>query len=181
MKGPVHAALGFAAAVFALHAAAQSDTRGHAGAAFGKAKSPVACPAGGSCDDDTSAWKLFVGGRVDENFGGEISFVQTQDFARTGGELNMRALNLSALAGIPLGKKAWLFGKAGLLRGHTEIGAGNGDGWGASFGVGAMIDVSRRLALRVDWDRYRVKLPPGGEDHASLDFLTVGAQYVFGK
>jgi hypothetical protein len=140
------------------------------GGAYGEAK----------VDDRANAWKVFLGGRFDERFGGELAFLQTRDFPRAGSEpLKMRAVNFSVHAGIPLPRNSYLFGKAGVLRGHAQIGEAFEDDWGPSYGAGAMIGLSRRLALRIDWDRYRFDTPFSG--HVNLDLVTVGAQYQFGK
>ena len=49
-----------------------------------------------------------------------------------------------------------------------------------SFGVGGMIGLTRNLALRLDWDRWRFKMPAGGGDRENIDTLTLGAQFTFG-
>ena len=54
------------------------------------------------------------------------------------------------------------------------------NGWGPSFGVGGQLGLTRHVALRLDWDRYRFKLPGGGGDRENVDTLTLGAQYTFG-
>ena len=142
----------------------------YAGAAYGKAE----------VDERANAWRVFLGGRFDERFGGELTFLKTHDFPRAGAEpLKMRAVNFSVHAGIPLPRNSYLFAKAGILRGHSQIGEVFEDDWGPSFGAGAMIGLSRRLALRIDWDRYRFDTPFSG--HANLDLVTFGAQYQFGK
>jgi hypothetical protein len=177
----VKSALLLVLALLSLPAAAQTADTGFAGAAFGRAKSGLPCPPGDTCDDNASAWKLFFGGRFDENFGGEVSFIQTRDFERTASDhVSTRAFNLSVLAGIPLPRNSFLFGKLGVLLGHVEVGGISQDGWGPSFGVGGMIGLTRNLALRLDWDRYGFKMPSGGGERENIDMLTVGAQYVFG-
>ena len=175
------AALLLLATLLSVPAAAQTGDTGFVGAAFGKAKSRIDCPPGDSCDDNANAWKLFAGGRFDENFGGEVSFVQTRDFERAASDhLSTRAVNFGILAGLPLPRNSFVFAKAGVLLGHVEIGAVSQDGWGPSFGLGGLVGVTRNLALRLDWDRYGFKMPSGGGERENVDMLTVGAQYVFG-
>lgn len=162
-----------AAFVFAPAALAQLDPAEslYVGGAFGKGKVQ---------DGRANAWKAFLGGRFDERFGGELTFLQTRDFSRSGGEpLAMRAVNFSVHAGVPLPRNSYLFGKVGILRGHSEIGQAFEDDWGPSYGAGAMIGLSRSFALRLDWDRYRFDTPFSG--HVNLDMVTLGAQYQFGK
>jgi len=163
----VCATLAFAPAATAQLEPAESL---YLGAAYGKAK----------VDERANAWKIFLGGRFDERFGGELTFLQTRDFPRTGSEpLEMRAVNFSVHAGIPLPRSSYLFGKVGILRGHSQVGEVFQDDWGPSYGAGAMIGLSRRLALRADWDRYRFDTPFDGQ--RNLDVVTLGAQYQFGQ
>lgn len=198
MKTPLLATLALTATAAALPAAAQPTdtnpsgslrmpyqgefwTTGHVGAAFGRAKSDIPCPAGGACDDKTNAFKVFAGGRFNNTFGGEVTYLKTGEFARSpGGDVDMQALNFGILAGIPLPRNSSIFGKLGVLWGHTEAASLSQNGWGPSFGVGGMIGLTRHIALRADWDRYRFKLPGGGGDRENIDMLTLGAQYTFG-
>ena len=157
---------------------------GHVGAQIGQTRSEFACPTGG-CEDNTTAVKLFAGGKFNNTFGGEISYFRTQDFDRpaaAGGDISVYALNFGLLAGIPLGANSSVFGKLGLMYGHTEVGSGtSGNGWGPSYGLGAQIGITRGWALRADWDRYRFKLPAGGGDRENVDAFMIGAQYTFGN
>src|SRR3954470_13741345 len=156
-------------------------TTGHVGAALGHAKSHIPCPPATSCDNDTTAFKAFAGGRFNNTFGGEITYLKTQPFDRSPqSDIDMQALNFGLLAGIPLPRNSSVFAKAGVLWGHTEAGPATQNGWGPSFGLGGMLGLTRQVALRLDWDRYRFKLPGGGGDRENVDTLTLGAQYTFG-
>jgi OmpA-OmpF porin, OOP family len=193
------AALGVAAALpsFAQSTYPPSDTfrmpyqkefwtTGHVGVEVGRAKLDLSCPAGASCDDSANAGKIFAGGRFNNIFGGEISYLKTGDFERSGpgttGNINLQAVNFGLLAGVPFGpsRNSSIFGKLGVLWGHTEAGNASQNGWGPSFGVGAAIGITRGWALRLDWDRYRFKLPSGG-DRENIDTLMIGAQYTCGN
>jgi OmpA-OmpF porin, OOP family len=191
--------LGIAATALALPAAAQSTassgwrmpyqsdfwTTGHVGAQIGSARLDLECPAGATCDDRTGAFKLFAGGKFNNTFGGEVSYMKTQDFTRSiggiGSDLDMQAVNFAVLAGIPLGMNTSVFGKLGALWGHTEAGGASQNGWGPSFGLGAQIGLTRAWAARLDWDRYRFKMPAGGGDRENIDTFMIGAQYTFGN
>jgi hypothetical protein len=198
VKRSIHAAIGLIAAALALPVAAQSTpstdtntttmpyqsefwTTGHVGAALGRARSDIPCPPGGSCDSNTNALKVFAGGRFNNTFGGEVTYLKTGEFARSpGGDIDMQALNFGLLAGIPLPRNSSIFAKVGALWGHTEQASASQNGWGPSFGVGGQLGLTRHVALRLDWDRYRFKLPGGGGDRENVDTLTLGAQYTFG-
>lgn len=163
-------------------------TTGHLGASLGRGKFDLSCPAGATCDDTANVGKAFAGGRFNNTFGAEASYLKTGDFDRSGpgttGNVNLQALNFGLLAGIPFGfgMNSSVFGKLGVLWGHTEAGNASQNGWGPSFGVGALIGVNRSWALRLDWDRWRFKLPGGsGGDRENMDTLMVGVQYTLGN
>jgi len=159
-------------------------TTGHAGIEIGQSKLDLNCPSGVSCDDRANAFKLFAGGRFNNTFGGEISYLNTNNFNfGPGGNINLQAVNFGLLAGVPFGpSKNWsIFCKLGLLWGHAEAGDTSQNGWGPSYGVGATVGLTRGWALRADWDRYRFKMPGGGGDRENVDSLMIGAQYTFGN
>src|SRR5207244_7299587 len=116
-------------------------TTGHVGASFGRGKFDASCPSGASCDDSANAGKLFAGGRFNNIFGGELSYLKTGEFKRSTGNVDMQAANFGLLAGIPfgVGMNSSIFGKLGVLWGHTEAGGASQNGWGPSFGLGANI------------------------------------------
>ena len=60
-------------------------TTGHVGASVGRGKLDTSCPTGASCDDTATALKLQAGGRFNNIFGGEVSYLQTDDFERSSG------------------------------------------------------------------------------------------------
>ena len=157
-------------------------TTGHAGIELGRSRLDIGCPTGATCDQHANAAKLFARGRFNNVFGGEVSYLQTNNFGFPGGNLKLQAVNFGLLAGVPFGpnRNSSVFAKAGLLWGHSELGDTSQNGWGGSYGLGATVGVTRAWAVRLDWDRYRFKLPGGGGDREDVDSFLIGAQYTFG-
>ena len=158
-------------------------TTGHVGAAIGRSSFKKSCPPGADCDDSATAGKLFAGGRFNNTFGGEITFLHSGDFNRSTGDVSLQALNFGLLAGIPfgVGMNSSVFGKVGAFWDHAEAGNLSQNGWGPSFGLGAMFGLNRNWSVRVDWDRWRFKMPGGGGDRENVDTVMIGAQYTFGN
>jgi len=191
------AVLSLTAAAFAVPAAAQPTdttsnswrmpyqsefwTTGHVGAGIGRARSDIPCPPGGACDSTANAFKVFAGGRFNNVLGGEVTYLKTGAFDRSpSGDIDMQALNFGALLGVPLPHNSSVFAKLGVLWGHTEAGSATQNGWGPNFGVGTIIGLTSSIAMRLDWDRWRFKMPAGGGDRENIDTITLGAQYTFG-
>ena len=158
-------------------------TTGHIGGSLGRSKFDANCPAGATCDDEATAVKLFAGGRFNNTFGGEVTFLHSGDFKRSSGDVNVQAVNFGLLAGIPfgVGMNSSVFGKLGAFWDHVEAGNRSQNGWGPSIGLGALIGINRNWAVRLDWDRWRFKMPAGGGDRENVDTLMLGAQYTFGN
>jgi hypothetical protein len=184
----------FAAPVFAQSGTAsdsglrmpyQKDfwTTGHVGGSIGRSSFKASCPAGADCDDSATAAKLFAGGRFNNTFGGEVTFLHSGDFNRSTGDVSVQAVNFGLLAGIPfgVGMNSSIFGKLGVFWDHAEVGSLSQNGWGPSVGVGALIGINRSWAVRLDWDRWRFKMPGAGGDRENFDTLLIGAQYTFGN
>ncbi len=157
---------------------------GNAGLSLGRTKLHAPCPAGSSCDLRDGGWRAHVGGRFNNIIGGEIGWVDFGDFPRGGGETSIAGLDLKLLAGIPIGENSSIFGKLGTAYLRTKVGGtvpgfttGKDSHWGATYGIGAQVGLTRNWAIRGDIDRYRVKFPGGGKDN--VDSYMIGAQYSF--
>jgi len=159
-------------------------TTGHVGASIGRSSLKTSCPPAVDCDDSATAAKLFAGGRFNNTFGGEVTFLHSGDFNRSNGDVRVQLVNFGLLAGVPFGpgKNSSVFGKLGAFWDHAEAGGSlSQNGWGPSIGLGALIGVNRNFAVRLDWDRWRFKMPGGGGDRENFDTLMIGAQYTFGN
>src|SRR5207248_10692128 len=73
-------------------------TTGHAGIELGRSRLDIGCPTGATCDQHANAAKLFAGGRFNNVFGGEVSYLQTNNFGFLGGKLKLQAVYFVLLA-----------------------------------------------------------------------------------
>jgi len=158
---------------------------GHAGASIGGTRLRADCPSGVNCDNTEQALRFHVGGTFNRNLGAEVGYLKLGDFSRGGGEIDSDALDLAFIAGIPFGSNSMVFAKLGGVHAWTKVTAdspavdtGKANGWGPRGGLGLQLGLNRNWALRVDADRYRIRMPGMGREN--VDTLTVGAQYTFG-
>ena len=156
---------------------------GHAGVSFGAAKFQGDCPSGFNCDDKDQFLKAYAGGRFNNTFGLELGVMNFGKFDLGGGETDGWGADLALIAGIPIGANSAVFAKVGAVYARMDVTGsapgfetGKERGFGARWGVGAQVGLSRDWALRADYDRYRVPLPG---DHEDIDTLTLGVQYTF--
>jgi OOP family OmpA-OmpF porin len=161
----------------------QSGFWGYAGINAGRSNYNAGC-GGTSCDVDANAGKFYFGGKFNNNVGMEVGYVNMGKADFAGGHLEAHGLNISLVAGVPIGTNSSVFGKIGTTAGRTKVSGtipavqtGTDDGWGLSYGIGGQIGLTPQWALRLDADRYRYRfIGIGRED---VDTLTVGLQYTF--
>jgi OOP family OmpA-OmpF porin len=163
----------------------QSGFWGHAGFNFGQSKMDDACIAGAICDDKDQTFRLYAGGRFNNAVGLEAGVFNPGKFRRGGGETDGWGIDLTLVAGVPIGANSAIFGKLGAAYSRMEVSGnvagfqtGKERGFGPRYGIGGQVGLTPQWAVRADWDRFRLALPGGKED---FDMLTLGAQYTFGR
>jgi OmpA-OmpF porin, OOP family len=142
----------------------------------------------GSVDGDDSGFKIYGGYQFNPYFGMEITYVDLGKatysgsfFGQpvTGGSLETTGANFSAVGTIPLNPTFSLFGKLGFFvweqkARDTTNGlpfSGKDDGGDLSLGLGANINLTRNVSLRLEWERF--------EAFDSIDFLSLGVAFRF--
>ena len=125
-------------------------------------------------DDHDDLWKAYVGGTINDVFGVEASWVDFNKARSGAASFDADGWGLSAIFNIPLGPASSVFLKAGqfwwdsnsVLGGLARSRDGNDPFFGAGLRFGA------GLALRLEWERYKVT-------NIDIDTYTVGLQLGF--
>ena len=164
----------------------RGDFWGYIGASAGESKFDSNCHRTDifACDQRDTAWKLFAGGKFNQNFGLEAAYTDFGKVNANGGETDAWAGSLSLVGTVPIGTRFDVFGKVGGLYGRTNVSAspstlfdtGHKSGWGWTYGVGADFNLTQNVALRVDYDRYKLDFVGGRQD---LDMASAGVQFRF--
>jgi OOP family OmpA-OmpF porin len=144
----------------------------------------------GSTDKKDGVWKLFGGYQLNRNVAieggyvdmGKASVAGPQGFASA----ESNAWQIGAVGSLPLSQQFALTGKLGVARTSTDSsGIINGAAFAntqhntaPTYGLGLRYDLSQTVALRSDWDRYRIQNGAFGGKSDS-DLFTVGAQFKF--
>ena len=182
-------ALGFGLAAPSF-AQTQSDTWrmpyergfwGHAGVSAGPSRLDADCPAGTSCDDKDYMFRAYAGGRFNNTIGLELGVLNLGKYQRGGGDTDGWGADIALIAGFPIGANSAIFGKVGAIYARTEVdgtglNTGKERGFGARFGIGGQLGLTKEWAIRADLDRYQLPLPGGKEN---LDSVMFGVQYTF--
>jgi OOP family OmpA-OmpF porin len=193
------AALGVAAAAFALPAAAQmrmpSLSSAYIGGGIGQSKAKDGCDAIGvatSCDDKDTAWRVFAGYQFNRNIAAELGYA---DLGKIGfsvgalgsGEVKATAWDLSAIGLWPVANQFSIFGRLGFYNAETKIsgviGGGKKRTTDLTFGLGVQYDFTRNFGVRGEWQRYSdVKSHSdlfGTNGKSDVDVLGVSLVYRF--
>jgi len=190
------AALGLAAAAFALPAAAQMSAGNlYLGASIGQSSAKDFCDglsgSGVNCDDKDTAWRLFGGYQFHPNIAVELGYSDLGKAKASGGGAEVSdeatAWDLTAVGSWPLANQFSIYGRFGFY--HSEVtskaslsgfGSGSEDKstTDITFGIGARFDMTRNLGIRGEWQRYN-DMKDAFDSKSNVDVFSIGVLYRF--
>src|SRR5262245_13175936 len=140
---------------------------------------------GDSLDRSETGYGLDLGYRVNRNFGVEASYADLGKFhfetAAGEGDFHPKSVSLAAVGILPLEAGWSLFGKAGVARTETKVGApfdSSDSENGVLAGAGVMYDFNRTLFAKAGWDHYdKAGTDATGDGHVDLYSLGVGYRF----
>ena len=164
------------------------------GASAGQATADISCPAGTSCDDKDTAWKVYGGLEVNEYISMEAGYVDLGKVGYSGaktGSRETKGMLLQLVGTYALNPSFTLIGRGGMNFLATDVngtiaGTPNNNAsdtdvvWSA--GLGAQYNFTQSVGLRMEWERYFKPGSPaanGGTGEANVDLLSAGVVYKF--
>ncbi len=154
------------------------------GASVGQSSFDISCPAGNSCDDTDTAWKLYGGLEVNEYIQMEFGYADLGEAKISNiATAEVNGMTIQAIGNLALNPSFSLIGRGGMNILNLEVNApGYNEGdtdvaW--SLGLGAQYNFTKSLGLRVEWERY---FKVGDEDttgDVDIDLLSAGLVYKF--
>ncbi len=177
---------------------AQANEGWYGGVSVGSSEVDDACtgiiPAGVTCDDSDTGFKLFFGKQATKNWGGEFGFVDLGEASASGLGVTVAVeadgFFAAGTGTVPLGQneRFALFGKLGvILWGVTAessvAGLGSAffseDGISPMFGLGFKYDFTERVEIRAEWEKFDLG-DKSTRGEADVDLFTVGVVVWFG-
>ena len=119
-------------------------------------------------DEEDTGWKILGGYQLNRNFAAELGYGTL--FDKDGVEVT--AWDLVGVGILPLNNQFSVYGKLGFAMWEAEGPGGSVDGTDLTYGVGAQYDLTPKLGLRLQWQRYDT-------DDEEADAFTLGAIYRF--
>jgi OOP family OmpA-OmpF porin len=164
------------------------------GASVGQSSSNISCPAGVSCDDSDTAWKIFGGMEMNEYISMEVGYIDLGTVHYSGAKTGTRYTNgmiMDVLGTYSINPSFTLIAKGGLnilnaevngtIAGTPNNNTGNTDvAW--SVGVGAQYNFTPAVGLRMEWERFFQVGDSnynGGTGQVDVDMLSAGLVYKF--
>lgn len=121
--------------------------------------------------------KGFIGWQFSPYFGLEGGLYDLGRIDNASGELRTRGLYVDAVGTLPLAPNWSLLGSAGLTQARLKSSFGSDSSPGLKLGVGVQYDLTPRVALRAQYERYRFS--SAFDDKANVGETTVGVRVGF--
>jgi OOP family OmpA-OmpF porin len=154
------------------------------GGQIGQSKLKFDCPAGLSCDDTDTAFRIFGGYNFNKNFGVELGYADlgkaTFSAAGVSGDAKATAWDVMAVGTLPLNPKFDLYGKLGWYFADTKMSGVLSDSKSNSdftFAVGGAYNFNKNLSARLEWQQY-TKVG-SDSNNGDVDVIGVGVVYKF--
>ena len=181
----------------AVPAAAQTLNGFYVGASVGQSEAKSWCSGadvGVSCDDTSTAWKVFGGYQFNRYLAAEAGYTNLGRFKASldplTDEAKVTAWEAAAIGIAPLADRLSAFGRLGLYRANVKettnfAGDFENDNNDLTFGAGLAYQFTPHFGLRGEWQRYRnvgggdVALGSGEGQKSNIDVFSLGALWRF--
>ncbi len=111
-----------------------------------------------SLDDNATAWKVYGGMMITENFGFEAGWTDMGDMTDTGADVETEAFVASGIAALPITETFSIYGKLGVAFWDQDINTTNYDGTDLTYGVGAKLIFMEQFHARLEWEQINADL-----------------------
>jgi OOP family OmpA-OmpF porin len=167
----------------------------YAGVHLGQAKAKSSCDdfsgiPGVSCDDKDTSWKILGGYQVNRNFAAELAYSDFGEIKASGpggtATAKSQAFELVGVGILPIADRFSLYGKLGIYHANVDVKVrtftlnadASGDSTDLTYGFGAGFDITRRVTLRAEYQKYNdVGDSDTGKD--DIDVISVGVLFRF--
>ena len=165
------------------------------GLGAGATKFDDSCPGGAvvgfTCDDNGTSWRAFGGYQFNENFGYELGYANlgktTQSTAGVSADtFETTVFEASLVITLPINQWYAVYGKGGIYRWEldrtttgTVAGTSNSSGTDTTVGLGMAYHFNKKMALKVEWQRYLDAGFPNAAGTTNVDDYSVRVVFKF--
>lgn len=138
-----------------------------------------------SGDQKDTGYGLNAGSFFNNYLGFELGMIDFGDASRGGGTTQAYGFNVSLIGKLPVSQTFNLLGKVGTTYGRTQVSsrpgsgitAGNEDGFGISYGIGAEYVFNTNISAVLQYDEHSLKFV--NTDRERVGLTSVGLRYRF--
>lgn len=160
------------------------------GASAGQSTFDISCPAGSSCDDTDTAYKIYGGLEVNEYISMEVGYADLGETSVTGattGTAEVNGMTLAMVGTFAVSPSITLIGRGGMNILNLEVnettgGVPSNDGdtdvaW--SLGLGAQYNFTKSVGLRVEYERFFDVGDADTTGETDVDLISAGIVFKF--
>jgi OmpA-OmpF porin, OOP family len=131
---------------------------------------------GVSGSNSGTGFKVYGGWQASPNFALEAGAMGLGTLKGSTGDVRARGAFVDAVGTLPIAPQWNLLGRAGVINAKTTSPTGSDRGFGVKLGAGAEYQFSKTLAVRGEWERYRLN---AFGSHPNTDQLSIGLKMGF--
>ncbi len=145
------------------------------GGSIGASEGSSYCSGEFNCEDTDTAWKVFGGYKFTDKLSVEGAYMNLGDIHKNGENSDVSALSAYGVGTLPVTEQFDVFGKIGASRWSSDNTNGSTSGFGASYGVGAKMNINENTKLRAEWENV-LDIETSDSDSTDVNMLSVGIE-----
>mgnify|MGYP001819108995 CR=1 FL=1 len=145
------------------------------GGTIGGAQASSYCSGATNCEDTDTAWKVFGGYKFTDKLSAEGSYMNLGDVYKNGENSDVSAFSAHGVGTLPVSEQFDVFAKVGATRWNSDNTVGSESGFGASYGVGAKMNINETTKLRAEWERV-LDVETSPTDSTDINMLSIGVE-----
>ena len=145
------------------------------GGSMGASQASSYCSGESNCEDTDTAWKIFGGYKFTDKLSVEGAYMNLGDIHKNGENSDVSALAAYGVGTLPVTEQFDVFGKIGASRWSSDNTDGSTSGFGASYGVGAKMNINENTKLRAEWEKV-LDVETSDSGSTDVNMLSVGVE-----
>ncbi len=143
------------------------------GGTLGASEGSSYCSGATNCEDSDTAWKVFGGYKFTEKLSVEGAYMNLGDIHKNGENSDISAFGAYGVGTLPVTEQFDIFAKAGATRWSSDNTTGDQDGFSASYGFGAKMNINEITKLRAEWEKV-IDVETSDNQSTDVNMLSVG-------
>lgn len=131
--------------------------------------------------EDSDSIAIVGGYKFNKNFAIEGSYINLYKFEENSNSFEADGINMSAIGIFPINETIEIFAKVGIFKWDATLkvagfGEGSVDGSDISFGIGASLNITNRIGLVLEYQKFDLE---NGGGELNIKNMSLGARFNF--